>query len=153
MLTLKQLRELRKISQVDLANKVGVLPQQINNIENGSRNAGNKMLPLLSKALNVSPAYLRGQPENLPVRDFANGDVLIFGIVSATEIAHYGIFYLVADLEDNLLSVIMSEGVQFTPADWQGKMLLSKDEIGDVKWVDYRGRDAVMVDNLPRIFT
>lgn len=111
------------------------------------------MLPLLSKALNVSPAYLRGQPENLPVRDFANGDVLIFGIVSATEIAHYGIFYLVADLEDNLLSVIMSEGVQFTPADWQGKMPLSKDEIGDVKWVDYRGRDAVMVDNLPRIFT
>ena len=56
MIDLKKLRILRGLKQKELADKMGISAQQLNNYEGGQSNPGNKILPALADALGVSVA-------------------------------------------------------------------------------------------------
>lgn len=150
-MNIKQLRILRGMSQKELAGKMGISAQQLNNYESGASNPGKKILPALADALGVSTAYLRGDAQRLAVYDWQTGRTEALPIVSETVIDDYGIFYLVEHPEIGVMAVIQSEGVQFTLANWQGEQPMTVDEIGTARWVDSRGEDAVMYRGLPRI--
>lgn len=151
MIDLKKLRILRGLRQKELADKMGISAQQLNNYEGGQSNPGNKILPALADALGVSTAYLRGDAQRLAVYDWQTGRTEALPIVTETVIDDYGIFYLVEHPEIGMMAVIQSEGVQFTLADWQGEQPMTVDEIGDARWVDSRGEDVIMYKGLPRI--
>lgn len=150
-MNIKELRALRGLSQKELADKLGISAQNLNNYESGQRNPGNKILPALADALGVTAAYLRGDAPKLAVYDWETGCALALPIVSETVIDEYGIFYLVDHPDVGIIAVIQSEGVQFTLADWQGEQPMTVDEIGTARWVDARGEDTVMYRGLPRI--
>lgn len=150
-MNIKELRALRGLSQKELADKLGISAQNLNNYESGQRNPGNKILPALADALGVTAAYLRGDAPKLAVYDWETGCALALPIVSETVIDEYGIFYLVDHPAVGIIAVIQSEGVQFTLADWQGEQPMTVNEIGTARWVDARGEDTVMYRGLPRI--
>lgn len=151
MMGIKELRVLRGLSQKELADKMDISAQQLNNYESGARNAGSRMLPALADALGVSAAYLRGDAQRLAVYDWETGCTLALPIVSETVIDDYGIFYLVDHPDAGMMAVIQSEGVQFTLADWTSDQPLTADAISGKQWVDSRGEDAIMYKGLPRI--
>lgn len=151
MMGIKELRILRGLKQKELADKMGISAQQLNNYEGGSSNPGNKILPALADALGVSTAYLRGDAQRLAVYDWQTGRAEALPIMAETVIDDYGIFYLVEHPEIGLMAVIQSEGVQFTLARWQDDPPMTVDEIGGMRWVDSRGEDAIMYKGLPRI--
>lgn len=150
-MNIKQLRILRGLKQKEIADKMGISAQQLNNYEAGKSNPGNKILPALADALGVSTAYLRGDAQRLAVYDWTTGCTEALPIMAETVIDDYGIFYLVEHPDVGIIAVIQSEGVQFTPADWQGEQPMTVDEIGGARWVDSRGEDVVMYKGLPRI--
>ena len=148
---IKTARSIRKMTQEQLADKLGMSTQQLSGLERGDRNPGPKVLPLLADALNVSQAYLRGEAEAIPVVDFADGSVEMCPVISCETIEGYGALYLVEHPAVGPLSVILAEGVQFTPSDWQGELCRSAEDAAEFAWVDARGNDAIMLDGLPRI--
>lgn len=150
-MNIKQLRILRGLSQKELADKMGVSAQQLNNYESGASSIGPKMTRALADALNVSAAYLRGDAQRLAVYDWTAGCTTALPIVTETVIDEYGIFYLVEHPDVGIIAVIQSEGMQFTLADWQGQQPMTVDEIGGARWVDSRGEDVIMYKGLPRI--
>lgn len=150
-MNIKELRILRGLSQKELADKMGISAQNLNNYESGQRNPGNKILPALADALGVSTAYLRGDAPKLAVYDWETGCTLALPIVSETVIDEYGILYLVEHPDVGIMAVIQSEGVQFTLARWSDYPPMTVDEIGTARWVDARGEDAIMYRGLPRI--
>lgn len=150
-MNIKQLRILRGMSQKELAGKMGISAQQLNNYESGTSNPGKKILPALADALGVSPAYLRGDAQRLAVYDWQTGRTEALPIMAETVIDEYGIFYLVEHPDAGIMAVIQSEGVQFTLADWQGEQPMTVNEIGSARWVDSRGEDAIMYRGLPRV--
>lgn len=150
-MNIKQLRILRGLKQKELAGKMGISAQQLNNYESGTSNPGKKILPALADALGVSTAYLRGDAQRLAVYDWQTGHTEALPIMAETVIDDYGIFYLVEHPEIGVMAVIQSEGVQFTLADWQGQQPMTVDEIGGMRWVDSRGEDAIMYRGLPRV--
>lgn len=150
-MNIKQLRILRGMSQKELADKMGISAQQLNNYESGASSIGPKMTRALADALNVSAAYLRGDAQRLAVYDWTTGCTAALPIVTETVIDEYGIFYLVEHPAVGIMAVIQSEGVQFTLADWQGEQPMTVDEIGGARWADSRGEDAIMYKGLPRI--
>ena len=150
-MNIKQLRILRGMSQKELAGKMGVSAQQLNNYESGASSIGPKMTRALADALNVSAAYLRGDAQRLAVYDWETGRTEALPIMAETVIDKYGIFYLVEHPAVGVMAVIQSEGVQFTLADWQGEQPMTVDEIGGARWVDSRGEDVVMFKGLPRL--
>ena len=150
-MNIKELRILRGLKQKELADKMGISAQQLNNYEGGKSNPGNKILPALADALGVSTAYLRGDAQRLAVYDWETGRTESLPIMAETVINDYGIFYLVEHPEIGVMAVIQSEGVQFTLARWQDDPPMTVDEIGGMRWVDSRGEDAIMYKGLPRI--
>lgn len=148
---IKTARNIRKMTQEQLGEMVGMSKQQLSGIERGDRNPGPKVLPLLADALNVSPAYLRGEAEAIPVVDFADGSTEMCAVISCETIEGYGALYLVEHPVVGPLPVILADGVQFTPSDWQGELCASAEDAAGFAWVDARGNDAVMLDGLPRI--
>lgn len=150
-MNIKELRVLRGMSQKELACKMGISAQQLNNCESGASSIGPKMTRALADALNVSAAYLRGDAQRLAVYDWTTGYTAALPIVTETVIDEYGIFYLVEHPAIGIMAVIQSEGVQFTLADWQGEQPMTVDEIGGARWVDSRGEDVIMYKGLPRI--
>ena len=150
-MNIKELRILRGMSQKELADKMGISAQQLNNYESGASNPGKKILPALADALGVSTAYLRGDAQRLAVYDWQIGRTEALPIMAETVIDDYGIFYLVEHPAIGIMAVIQSEGVQFTLADWQGEQPMTVDEIGGARWVDSRGEDVIMYKGLPRI--
>lgn len=151
MMELKELRILRGLKQKELADKMGISAQQLNNYEGGQSKPGKKVLPALADALGVSTAYLRGDAQRLAVYDWKTGCTMALPIVSETVIDEYGIFYLVDHPDVGIIAVIQSEGVQFTLVDWTADQPLTVDAISGKQWVDSRGEDAIMYKGLPRI--
>lgn len=151
MTPIKTARLMRRMKQTDLAERMNILPQSLNQYESGAHPLGPKLLPLAADILDVSCAYLRGHAQHLPVRDFVTGEIAICPIMSETVIDTYGMFYLVEHDQVGPLAVILSDGVQFTKDDWQGAQPMSRDEIADHRWVDPNGCDAIMMDGLPRV--
>lgn len=151
MTPIKTVRLMRGISQTELAARMGISPQSLNQYESGARSLGPKLLPLAAGALGVSSAYLREDAQRLAVRDFITGETAVCAIMSETVIDAYGMFYLVEHAQVGPIAVILSDGMQFTLGDWQGKQPLTRDEIADCSWVDAYGHPAIMLDGLPRV--
>lgn len=146
-------RQLRHLRLVDLADRLDILPQTLHKYESGSRGIGAKLMPMLREALDVSAAYLRGEEQMLPVRDWETGETLMCPIMREEAIEGYGVLYMVDDA-GTAISVLMADGVQFTLSDWQGEQVMTAAQITDPPnghWVDAWGRDAVMLDGLPRV--
>lgn len=148
---IKRMRTVRDMSQAELARKAGMIPQTLNSYESGARNPGAKVLPVLAEALKASSAYLRGDAETIPVVDFADGSVAQCEVAACEQIDGYGALYLVDHPEVGMMSVILADGVQFTPDDWQGEQCMDASDVGRSRWVDARGNEAIMLDGLPRI--
>ena len=151
MMGLKELRVLRGLKQKELADKMGISAQQLNNYEGGQSKPGKKVLPALADALGVSTAYLRGDAQRLAVFDWQTGRTEALPIMAETVLDDYGIFYLVEHPEIGVMAVIQSEGVQFTLASWRDEQPMTVDDIGCSRWVDSQGEDAIMYRGLPRI--
>lgn len=157
MMTIKQLREMRGLTQKELADAIGIRPQNMNNYDKGIRSPGYKTLPELAEKLHVSAAYLIGQPELMPVYDPLKHTTVFCPIISSDELAHedgspYGVYYLVEHPEaGSVLAVILSDGVQFTPRDWQGQQPVISAQISETKWMDNAAHDVVMLEGLPHI--
>ena len=83
--------------------------------------------------------------------DFADGSTEMCAVISCETIEGYGALYLVEHPVVGPLPVILADGVQFTPSDWQGELCASAEDAAGFAWVDARGNDAVMLDGLPRI--
>lgn len=149
-MNIKQLRVLRGLKQKELADKMGISAQQLNNYEGGKSNPGNKILPALADALGFSTAYLRGDAQRLAVYDWQAGRTKAMPIMAETVIDDYGVFYLVENQEIGVMAVIQSDGVQFTLASWRDEQPMTVDKIGGSRWVDSRGEDAIMYRGLPR---
>ena len=147
---LKTARRMRGLSQTDLAARMGISPQSLNQYESGARSLGPKLLPAAAQALDVSEAYLSGCAQTLPLYDFATGGTWMGAIMREEPIPAYGILYLV-DTDVGPVSVILASGVQFTLSDWQGEQVMSADGIAQEHWVDSRGTDAIMLGGLPRV--
>lgn len=155
MTPIKTARYMRGLSQTDLAARMGISPQSLNQYESGARSLGPKLLPAAAKALDMSEAYLSGCAQQLPVYDYNTGGTWIGAIMREEAIPAYGVLYLV-DIEalDLQISVILSAGVQFTLSDWHGAQVMTAEEISDPPnghWMDGRGTDAIMLGGLPRI--
>lgn len=151
MTPIKTARIMRRMTQSELAARMQILPQTLNNYESGMRSLGPKLLPAAADALGVSTAYLRGDAQRLAVRDFITGEIVVCPIMSETVIDTYGMFYLVEHDQVGPIAVIMADGVQFTLSDWQGPQPMTIDEIADFRWVDAFGRTAIMLHGLPRV--
>ncbi|HIS96256.1 MAG TPA: helix-turn-helix transcriptional regulator [Candidatus Ventricola gallistercoris] len=136
---------------IELAEVLGVVRQNIGAYIHGQRALGPTMLPVVAEALGVSQAYLRGIADRLPVYDWESGKTTACPIMSETDIDGYGSYYIVDHPEIGWMAVIMSVGIQFTPRDWQGAQPLSVEDIASTEWVDYMGREAIMLDGLPRV--
>lgn len=151
MTPIKTARLMRGISQAQLADTLGILPQSLSSYESGVRTPGPKLLPLLADVLGVDEAYLRGNAQHLAVYDWLDKRTISCEIVSETLINDYGIFYLVAIEDVGVVAVISSDGLQLTLSDWQGQQPMTADEIHCFSWVDTAGRPAIMFDGLPRV--
>lgn len=74
-------RQLAGLTQTALAEKVGISVQAMNGYENGNRTLGPKLLPLVAQALDVLPAYLRGEAPGLPVMNRETGEITLYPIM------------------------------------------------------------------------
>lgn len=150
-MTLKQIIEMRGIPQIKIAEKLGTYSTMVTKWIKGERGVVGKYLQPLSEILDVSAAYLAGYPAKIPVYDRTNKQTLVASIIAENEIPGYGVFYLVEHPENELLSVIMSSGVQLTTKDRKGQQPMTVAEIKDYHWVDNRGNPTIMLDDgLPR---
>ena len=143
--------KMRGMRPIELAEVLGVVRQNIGAYIHGQRALGPAMLPVVAEALGVSQAYLRGIADRLPVYDWESGQVVACPIMAETVIDGYGCYYIVEHPDVGWMAVIMSAGIQFTPRDWQGAQPLSVEDIAGTEWVDYMGREAIMLDGLPRV--
>ena len=151
MTNLEIAMKMRGMRPIELAEVLGVVRQNIGAYIQGQRALGPTMLPVVAEALGVSQAYLRGIADRLPVYDWESGKTTACPIMSETDIDGYGSYYIVDHPEIGWMAVIMSVGIQFTPRDWQGAQPLSVEDIASTEWVDYMGREAIMLDGLPRV--
>ena len=156
MTPIKTARRMRGLSQTDLAARMGISPQSLNQYESGARSLGPKLLPAAAQALDVSQAYLSGCAQQLPVYDFGTGGTCLGAIMREEQIPAYGALYLVDIAAPGLqVSVILAGGIQFTLSDWQGEQVMTAEQIAEPPqghWVDWRGMDAIMYRGLPRVF-
>ena len=154
MTPIKTARRMRGLSQLDLAVRMGISPQSLNQYESGARSLGPKLLPAAAQALDVSEAYLSGCAQTLPVYDCMTGGTHMGAIMREERIPAYGTLYLCDVTDVGPVSVILSAGIQFTLSDWQGAQVMTADEIADPPnghWMDGRGYTAIMLGGLPRI--
>lgn len=151
MTNLEIAMKMRGTRPIELAEVLGVVRQNIGAYIHGQRALGPSMLPAVADALGVSQAYLRGIADRLPVYDWESGQVVACPIMAETDIDGYGCYYIVEHLDVGWMAVIMSAGIQFTLRDWQGPQPLTVEAIADTEWVDYIGREAIMLDGLPRV--
>lgn len=140
------------LSAVALAERLGVSPQQLNGWLKGGRVPNRNNVEYIAKAMDVDAAWLLSVAQSVPVIDHATGTVYQCGIIHSESIADYGMFAVVWFAENGTwLPVILGDGVQFTPWDWEAPdNPRTASEIAEARWVDHRGQEAVMLDGLPR---
>ena len=153
-------RRFTGLSAADLARKLDVSPQQLNGWLSGQRVPSRTNISGIAAAMDVSPAWLLGVPENLTLHDPLEPADYTAPILRAEAIEGYGMLYHVY-LEEtgDVVPVILSDGLQFTPTDWTAAQSIrcaadiaveAADPAG-VRWMDWRGHDAIMLDGLPRV--
>jgi len=136
---------------VDLAHILGAGTQQVNGWLRGERVPSRTTVKTIATALNVTPAWLLGVPDAVTVRDPISEQVVEGRILRVEQIAGYGTLYHVHIDESGDVVPVLFAGEQFTPRDWQTLTVRSAQDIAGERWMDHRGRDAVMLDGLPRM--
>ena len=135
----------------DLAEAVGVSPQQMTNWMTGIRMPGRAAAEKLAEVLDVDAEWVLGLGQKLALADPLEGKVFNCPIVRSESIDGYGALYHVyLDETGDVVPVILSGGVQLTPCDWQSLTVRSAADIAGERWMDARGHDAIMLDGLPR---
>lgn len=152
MTPIKTARKMRGLAQSDLAARMGISPQALNQYESGARSLGPKLLPVAAQVLDVSPAYLAGIAQSIPVF-CADGGIKECAIIRQESIPNYGMLYLVDTREYGAENVILADGIQYILHTQLDDCGISIDQIaapGIGYWIDSRGHIALMVDGLPR---
>ena len=135
-----------------LAQRLGVSPQQLNGWLKGARVPSRTNVDEIAAAMGVDPAWLLGVPQRLPLIDPLTGDVFSAGIIRSEDIPDYGTLYHVYLSETgDIVPVILSTGIQLTPTDWTALTVRSAADIAECSWMGPGGRDAIMLDGLPRV--
>lgn len=136
----------------EIAEKLGVSTAYVSQLMTGKRNLGPNNVQLLATTLDVDPAWLLGVPQALPLIDPLCDEVYSCRIIRSEDIPDYGALYHVY-LEEtgDIVPVILSAGIQLTPTDWTALTVRSAPDIADCAWMGPGGRDAVMIDGLPRV--
>lgn len=136
----------------EIAEKLGVSTAYISQLMTGKRGLGPNNVQLLATTLDVDPAWLLGVPQALPLVDPLTGDVYTCRILRCEDIPDYGALYHVhLDETGNIVPVILSAGIQLTPTDWTALTVRSAADIAECAWMGPGGRDAIMIDGLPRV--
>ena len=136
----------------EIAEKLGVSTAYISQLMTGKRNPGQGSVQLMANTLGVDPAWLLGVAQELPLIDQLTGDVFSCGIIRSEEIPDYGTLYHVYLSETgDIVPVILSAGLQLTPTDWTALTVRSAADIAECSWMGPGGRDAIMLDGLPRV--
>ena len=118
----------------------------------GKRSLGPNNVQLLADLLDVDQAWLLSVPQALPLVDPLTGEVYACPIIRSEEIEGYGTLYHVHIAETgDIVPVILSAGLQLTPTDWTALTVRSAADIPEGTWMGPGGRDAVMLDGLPRV--
>lgn len=140
------------LSAAALAKLLEVSPQQLNGWIQGARVPSRTKVDGMAERMGVDAAWLLGVAQALPVLDYATGTVYQCQIIHSESIDGYGMFAVVWLAESGTwLPVIQGSGVQFTPWNWEDAYNpRTAEEISEIKWVDHLGREAVMLDGLPR---
>jgi len=134
----------------DLAAVLDVTPQQVTNWKTGLRTPSRANADAIAAALDVDPAWILGVQQPLAVRDGAKS--FQAGIIRTEEIPGYGCLYHVyLDATGDIVPVILADGVQLTPTDWQALTVRSAADVPDASWMTAAGVDAAMVGGLPRV--
>lgn len=141
-----------RMTGADLARLVDATPSYISQLASGHRSLGKNNVSVFASYLDVSPSWLLNAQESMPLYDPIEKVVFTCGIIRSEEIPGYGMLYHVyLDETGDIVPVILSSGIQFTPQDWQsGYYPRSAEEIPDIGWMDNTGTNAIMVDDLPR---
>ena len=135
-----------------IAERLGVSTAYVSQLMTGKRSLGPNNVQLLATTLDVDPAWLLGVPQTLPLIDPLTGNVFSAGIIRSEDIPDYGTLYHVYPAETgDIVPVILSAGLQLTPTDWTALTVRSAADIADCAWMGPGGRDAVMIDGLPRV--
>ncbi len=134
---------MRGMTQIELARALGMSKQQMTNLATGISRPGPNVLPRLADTLQVSAAYLRGDPQRLAVWNPAAGRCEPCPIM-CEEIAGEGVFYVV-EHPSGPLAVLLLRGRQFS-----SRSPRRADEIGAAVWTDTDGPDAGRGDDLIR---
>ena len=136
----------------ELAVKLGVSTAYISQLTTGKRSLGPNNVQLMAGMLDVDAAWLLGAAQALPLADPLGDGVWMCPIVRSEEIPGYGALYhaYMAQTGD-IVPVILSAGLQLTPTDWQTLTVRRAEDIAGCAWMGPGGRDAVMMDGLPRV--
>lgn len=140
------------VSAVELARRLEVSPQQLNAWLAGTRTPSRTNVEEIARRMDVDAAWLLGVPQRLTLTVPLTGDVYGCPILRSEDIPGYGMLYHVY-LEEtgDIVPVILSAGLQLTPTDWTSLTVRSAEDIPECAWMGPGGRDAVMVDGLPRL--
>lgn len=136
----------------EIAERLGVSTAYVSQLMTGKRSLGPNNVQLLATTLDVDPAWLLGVPQALPLIDPLTGDVYACPIIRSEDIEGYGTLYHVHLAQTgDIVPVILSAGIQLTPTDWTTLTVRSAADIADCAWMGPGGRDAIMIDGMPRV--
>lgn len=145
-------RQYTGLTAADLARQLSVSPQQLNAWLSGARVPSRTNVDAIARAMDVDAAWLLGVPQSMPLIDPLTGESWVCPILRSESIEGYGTLYHVYLAESgDIVPVILSTGLQLTPTDWTALTVRTAADIGECAWMGPGGRDAVMLDGLPRL--
>lgn len=152
MNTMKMALSYAGVQQTALGEALGVSKQQVHMWVTGERNISDKYIPQAAEFLGVDEALLAGHPAEVYVWSPADKTGFTFPTIKTIEIEGYGLMRMVyCDDLAKEITVIESEGLQFTPWDWQYQQPRTVEEVAEYDWVTPYGAKAIMMDGLPRV--
>lgn len=146
-------KQFARMTGAEVARQTGTTAAYISQLDHGYRRLGDSNIQTYAKLFDVSPSWLHDCPERMPLFDPMSDDVFTCEIIRSETIPDYGILYHVYfDETGDIVPVILASGIQFTPRNWQDiDFPRSAKEIPDIRWMDNRGNEAIMLDGLPRV--
>ena len=125
------------MSNLALAEALGVTPQQVSNWLRGFRKPSEENVKKIAAVLDVDAAWVLGVENRLPVWNPQTGECFIGSIIRSELMPGYGILYHVYLTEaDDCIAVIIADSIQYTPCDWSGVQPRTSAEIRNCSWSD-----------------
>lgn len=144
-------RTIKSMTAAALAAAVNVSPSQLSQWESGYRTPSRDAAQRIADALDVDLAWIMGCPQSVSIWDPFGRQAIPAQLMRSQSIPGYGTLqHAYAGEIGSAVAMIISDGIVFTPADWQGSQPADASEIADCRWMDARGADAIMLDGLPR---